>query len=335
MTRLTLILGACAVTIAFFVSCNSLSHRVLTSDSTSESVYETVNAVPQFAQDDTHFLLYWSVWRRLSNQERLTLGNRAGVILSERDISWTMIDCQSRIQLNSNGEKIWYRDEVEYDADGKVKPIKEATRKDYRYFNMINLNSQHLRGTGPYEAPKKRRGETFDEWDIRRHKAYLEWEQKSWAKGTSGQMILRAEHRLHLKQDVSGDSSWIENQDYPKATGELLDWITKLSPKRWPIYYDERAHKPHQFKQPPSWQLGNIAISRHLFRMRFTWNWCSTSEPVKAELFFPKGELLPPGPNRPGRTDSGQTQIKMSEVDWIETEQAADAPSKAGNSIAF
>ena len=302
----------------FLLSCNSLSLRSVNSEPNETSVYETVNAVPQYADDDTHFLLYWSVWRHLSNQERQSLGNKAGALLSERDIRWEMVDCQTHQTLNSSGERFWYRDDLEYDAEGKVKPIPEAPRKDYRYFNMINLNSQHLRGAGPYIAPKKLRGETMDQWDVRRHKAYLEWEKKSWAKGTSGQVIVNAEHRLHTQQDISEDSGWLNPQDYSKATGEILEWITKLSSKRWPIYFDERAHKPHQFKEPKSWQLGEKAISRHKFRMRFTWNWCTTNEPVQVEIFFPKGEMPPPGPNRPGRPNGGKTSIKISEIDWPE-----------------
>jgi hypothetical protein len=307
------------LTILILVSCHSLSPRSVNSEPSEPPIYETVNSFPQFADDDTHFLLYWSVWRHLSNQERQTLGVKPGVLLSERDLSWTVIDCQTQETIKSDGERIWYRDDLDYDAQGKVKPILEATRKDYRYLNMINLNSQHLRGAGPYIAPKKLRGESLDEWDNRRHKAYLEWEKKSWAKGTSGQVIVKAEHRLHSKQDVSEDNGWINPQDYPKATGEVLEWITKLSSKRWPIYFDERAHKPHQFKEPKSWQTGDKAISNHKFRMRFNWNWCSTSEPVKVEIFFPKGEMPPPGPNRPGRSDSGEKPIKISEIEWPET----------------
>lgn len=320
MFRFFLKLAFPVISFLLFLSCSSLSPRSVNSETNEVPIYETVNSVPQFADDETHFLLYWSVWRHLSNQERQTLGNKSGVLLSERDISWTMVDCQTHENLNSNGERVWYRDDIDFDSDGKVKPIKEATRKDYRYLNMINLNSQHLRGAGPYIAPKKLRGETLEEWDVRRHKAYVEWEKKSGARGTSGQIILKAEHRLHAKQDISEDTAWLENQDYLKASGELLEWITKLSPKQWPIYYDERAHKPHQFKEPKSWQIGNKAISRHKFRMRMTWNWCVTSEPVKVELFFPKGELPPPGPNRPGRPDSGQKLIKINEVDWPDSD---------------
>jgi hypothetical protein len=308
--------------ILLVTSCNSLSPREVTSEPNELPIYETVNSVPQFADDETHFLLYWSVWRHLSKQERQTLGDKPGVLLSERDISWTMVDCNTHENIHSNGEKVWYRDEIDYDAEGKVKPIKEATRKDYRYLNMINLNSQHLRGAGPYIAPKKIQGETLEEWDVRRHKAYLDWEKRSWAKGTRGQVLLKAEHRLYAKQQISEDSGWINPQDYPKATGELLDWITRLSPKRWPIYYDERAHKPHQFKEPKIWLGNNKAISRHQFRMRFTWNWCDTTKPVQVELFFPKGEIPPPGPNRPGRTDSGEKTIKINEVEWPETNLA-------------
>lgn len=319
MVRLFLKFTSKAFLLLVAVSCASPSHRTVNSDSNDPAVYETVNSIPQFADDDTHFLFYWSVWRHLSNQERQTLGSRPGVLLSERDIQWTMIDCQTHETLNSTGEKVWYRDDIDYDSDGKVKPIIEAPRKDYRYLNMINLNSQHLRGAGPYVAPKKLREETLEEWDLRRHKAYLEWEKKSWAKGTSGQIVVRAEHRLHAKQDISDDTAWINPQDYPKASGEILEWITKLSSRRWPIYFDERAHKPHQFKEPKSWQKVSKPISRHKFRMRLTWNWCATSEPVKVEVFFPKGEIPPPGPNRPGRTDSGQKPIKINEIDWPET----------------
>lgn len=305
--------------IFLLISCHSLSPRAVTSESNEMPIYETVNSLPQFADDDTHFLLYWSVWRRLSNQEKQALGNKAGALLSERDIRWTVVDCQTHSTLNSAGEQIWYLDDIDFNTEGKVKPIIEAPRIDYRYLNMINLNSQHLRGAGPFIAPKKLREETVDEWNNRRHKAYLEWEKKSWAKGTRGEVIMKAEHRLHTKESVLEDRSWVNPQDYPKATGEILDWITKLSSRRWPIYFDERAHKPHQFTEPKSWHSGNQAISHNKFRMRFSWNWCNAAEPVQVEIFFPRGEMPPPGPNRPGRTDSGQKSIKITEIEWPET----------------
>ena len=89
------------------------------------NTYETVNSVPQFADDEDHFLLYWAIWRQLSSDERAALGTSDGAILSQRNISWTVSDCQTDKQLNKDGENIWYLDQLTFDANGQLKPIKE------------------------------------------------------------------------------------------------------------------------------------------------------------------------------------------------------------------
>lgn len=280
------------------------------------NTYETVNSVPQFADDEDHFLLYWAIWRQLSSDERVALGTSEGAILSQRNISWTVSDCQTDKQINKDGENIWYLDQLTFDANGQIKSIKEATRPGYRYFNMLNLNSQHLRGAGPFDSPKKLRGEKMEDWDKRRHKAFLEWLDKSWAKGTKGEVVLLADHRLVVANKLISADAWIKPEDYPKLTGPLLETITKYSPSRWPVFFDERAHKPHMFSEPKSWQQADRSISSRKFRMRLKWDWCNVSAPVVAELFVPRGEMPPPGPNRAGRSDSGQKSIKVNEIDW-------------------
>jgi len=278
--------------------------------------YETVNSVPQFADDEDHFLVYWAIWRQLSSDERTALGPSGGDILSERNLSWTVNDCKTGEQINKDGEDIWYLDQIEFDANGQMKPIKEAPRPGYRYFNMLNINSQHLRGGGPFNSPKKLPGEKMEDWDARRHKAFLEWQEKSWAKGTKGDIELLADHRMLAAKELTSNDPWIKPEDYPKLTGSLLDTITKYSPSRWPVFYDERAHKPHMFTVPKSWPQFDKLISRRQFRMRLHWDWCNVNAPVKAEIFVPRGEMPPAGPNRPGRSDSGQRAIQVNEIDW-------------------
>jgi hypothetical protein len=310
------------IILTFTISATSCKTS-LASSSTKElesnpfNAYETVNAEPQFADNDDHFLMYWAVWRQLSPSEKLALGNPLkGAILSYRDIYWTVTDCNSDNNINMDGEQVWFIDRLETGDDGLVKPIKEAPRKDYRYFAMLNLNSQHLRGAGPWNGPKKERGETMEQWDMRRHKAYLAWLHGSWAKGTRGQLHMKAEHRLYNADQLLPEDKWIEPKDYPHLTGNALQLITKYSPRQWPVYFDERAHKPHSFTEPQTWLTSENTISKHQFRMRFDWNWCDVSKPVVAEIFVPKGELPPPGPNRPGRSDHGERKIKVTEIDW-------------------
>lgn len=297
-------------------SCQSISsNRKVSEIAEVGSPYETVNVVPQFADDNTHFLLYWAIWRGLTEQEKSILNGNEGFILSLRDISWTVNDCQSDSLIHADGEKVWYLDELKWDAQGSVVPIKEAPRNGYRYFNLLNINSQHLRGAGAFKGPKKQKGEKMEDWDKRRHRAYLEWLKKSWVKNTKGSIFLRAEHKLFSKQVSMNQDPWIDPKDYPKLTGDLLDKITKYSPSRWPVNFDERAHKPHLFNEPKAWQDPR-SISNHHFRAQLIWNWCNPDEPVVTELRVAKGELPPPGPNRPGRPSSGQTKIKVTEVDW-------------------
>lgn len=280
------------------------------------NTYETVNYEPQFADGDDHFLFYWAVWRQLSPAERDQLGPELGMIISQRDIYWSVDDCTTGARLNMDGENIWYRDDLKLNQDGNITPIKEAPRAGYRYFVMANINSQHLRGAGPWIGPKKERGETMEQWDQRRHKAYLEWLGRSWAKGTRGQINLTSTHRLFKQMDLVASDAWISPKDYPQVTGEALQLITKYSPKQWPVYFDERAHKPHMFSEPQTWKKTSEVVSEKQFRMRLDWNWCEPSKPVQVEVFVPKGELPPGGPNRPGRSDSGQRKIKITEINW-------------------
>lgn len=309
-----LIIWSAAIMVSF-ATCKTTSPKAVLKDAVSESFqsYETVNTEPQFADDDEHFMVYWAVWRQLSPQEYEAIATKPGAILSQRDIYWSVDDCKTGSRLHMDGETVWYNDELTKGADGLVTPIKEAPRPGHKYFVMLNLNSQHLRGAGPWVGPKKERGETAEAWDQRRHKAYLEWLKRSWAKGTKGQVNLVAEHRLYPKDSLSQTDSWISPKDYPQLKGEQLQLVTKYSPKQWPIYFDERAHKPHSFAEPASWRNGQSFISPRKFRMRLDWNWCDTEKPVNVEIFVPRGEMPPGGPNRPGRSDSGQRKIKILE----------------------
>ena len=281
----------------------------------SSSLYETVNSVPQFADGENHFLFYWAVWRSLLDLEKESLKEEPGGLISQRNIFWQMQDCNTGHTLHQDGENIWYLDKIAFDTNGLMIPIKEAPRKGFLYFNMMNINSQHLRGAGPFKSPKKIRGETMDAWDKRRHLAFLDWLGKSWAKNSKGFIQVQADHRLFSQSQLNSEDSWISPKDYPKLTGRLLEIITRLSPKGWPVFFDERAHKAHLFDEPKVWQRKDF-ISQNRFRMKLVWDWCNPNEPVKVEVLVPKGELPSPGPNRPGRTDSGSKTILIKEIDW-------------------
>ncbi|MFM8270397.1 MAG: hypothetical protein ACKN9V_09440 [Pseudomonadota bacterium] len=302
--------------LSLITGCQSPFHRQAASELDSPiGPYETVNSVPQFAAGEDHFLFYWAIWRGIAEAEKAALNGGEGALLSMRDISWQMQDCSSGALIHSDKERVWYFDDLRFNPQGEIIPIKEANRLGYRYINMMNINSQHLRGAGPFKAPKKNRGEKMEDWDKRRHAAFLEWLHKSWAKNSRGSIWLNAQHKLFSKQHLTEKDPWIEPRDYPKLSGNLLEMITKLSSSRWPIHFDERAHKPHLFEEPKSWTNPQV-ISKNQFRMRLDWNWCDPSQQVKVELFVPRGEMPPPGPNRPGRTDSGKNSIKVTEIDW-------------------
>lgn len=302
------------------IGCKTSNSTSSYSDSKSthqNNIYETVNGEPQYAGNDDHFMVYWAIWRQLSADEQEALGSTTdGVILSLRDIYWTTTDCVSNQHINMDGETVWYLDQLTLGEDQLIKPIKEAPRAGFRYFSMLNLNSQHLRGSGPWVGPKKERGETMEQWDLRRHKAYLEWLHRSWAKGTKGQLFLTAEHRLYASEKLSPADQWIDPKDYPQLTGEPLQLVSKYSPRQWPIHFDERAHKPHLFSEPVSWRNPQDALSTHSFRLRLDWNWCDEVGPVKTEIFVPQGMMPPPGPNRVGRSGGSEQKIKVTEIQW-------------------
>lgn len=298
--------------ILFLLGCQALhSPRKLN----SSSLYETVNSVPQFADGENHFLFYWAVWRAISEMEKEALKEEPGGLVSQRHIFWQMLDCKTDQIIHQDGENIWYLDRIVFDKNGFLVPIKEAPRKGFLYFNMMNINSQHLRGVGAFKSPKKIRGETMEAWDKRRHVAFLDWLGRSWAKNSKGFIQVNADHRLFSQSQMSSEDAWISPIDYPKLTDRLLEIITRLSPKGWPIFFDERAHKSHLFEEPKTWQRKDF-ISQNRFRMKLVWDWCNSNEPVKVEVLVPKGELPPPGPNRPGRTDSGSRTVLIKEIDW-------------------
>ncbi len=316
---LTVVIFVPVLLVVGLTGCRTSDQSGNLKDSVSVSnAYETVNAVPQFSYDDNHFLMYWAVWRSLSVEERAILGPNKGAILSERNISWTVHDCSTGAQINKDGEDVWYLDQIDFADDGQVIPIKEATRPGFRYFTMLNLNSQHLRGVGAYVAPQKIPGEKTADWDVRRRMAFQDWLSRSRAKGTEGELVVIGEHRLYLEKDLEGADEWMHFADYPAIPQPMFDKIDKYAPRHWPIYYDERAHKPHTFSEPKSWRLNDKVVSRHKLRMRLRWDGCNESESVKVEIFMPKGELPPAGPNRPGRPDAGQNPIKVTEIDWPE-----------------
>lgn len=196
-------------------------------------------------------------------------------------------------------------------------PVLEAPRADYRYFSMITLSSRYLRGLGAFAKPSRHANESREQYSARNAKAYAEWLERASPRKSRGSVVIEATHFLLKEISAAQASSFYTIEDYASLPTLLSKKLARFAPDQWPIYYDERAHKPHSIDEP--FQLheneANI-VTKNRFRMRMNWDWCDDSQGVRAEVMVGRGELPPAGPNRPGRSDSGSQDIEINEIDW-------------------
>ena len=131
------------------------------------------------------------------------------------------------------------------------------------------------------------------------------------AVGTYGTVEIKAEHRVQILSPDFDESAFVTISDYNKPELPLYPRFAPYAPRGWPVYYDERAHKPHHLDRPASWDLP--AVSDKEFSMKFGWNWCE--DKLQAKVYVGRDSLPTPGPNRPGRTDSGNQSIEIIYTD--------------------
>jgi hypothetical protein len=247
--------------------------------------FETVNYEPQLTTaGPTNFNVYWGVWRTLTAAEREVLRRERGSrLFSNRRISWRTVRCDDGSLVNADSEDVWYLDPIRFDAAGKIEPIPEARRPDYLYFSLINMNGMKLVG------PK---GITI--------------------KGLRGEIDLDARFFLFAGSQAPSAAGFLDLRAFEKSQDPLNQaFFAKAHPYRWPVFYDERAHKEHSLQPPTDFAAQEPrALSRDHLRMKLVWESCDGSS-IGMEGLVPGGVLPVGGPNRPGREDRGTGMLPI------------------------
>jgi hypothetical protein len=184
--------------------------------------------------------------------------------------------------VDEGSEELWFLDELILDADGRLEPVAEASRSDYRYFSLLNLRGVKLAGA-----------------------------QGTSLRGMRGQVRLSSRFLLWALSDAPQDRGFLSLRQF-RESPDLRNqrFFEQANPGRWPIFYDERAHKPHSLDAPVDLQERlSAALSEDHFEMTLDWSSCS-GEQVQIEAGVPAEGIPPPGPNRPGRDDQGAEKIQ-------------------------
>ncbi len=255
--------------------------------------YSTVNGLPQLASDADHFSFYWSVWRDWKNKEK-------EMLVSERSLNWELRSCDTKETVSQKAERFWYLD---------VDTIAEANWSGHLYLNLINFNSLFAKTHSPYLSLKRLPNESLHEYQKRNSEAYQKWRASLSMRGHYGVIHINADHRLVPTLSAEESAEFIRTTQYENPSQLLFEKFLPYKSDRWPVYFDERAHKPHAIEKPSIWEKN--FISQTVFVARLDWNACD--EKIKATFVVPKGGLPAPGPNRPGRPTSNTNTLTIRE----------------------
>ncbi len=247
--------------------------------------FETVNYEPQLTvSGPDNFHVYWGVWRTLTAGEREELRRERGSrLFSNRTIAWKTFRCDDDSLVNADQENLWFVDPIHFGTGGRITPIPEARRPDYRYFSLINMNGMKLAG------PKS-----------------------TTIKGLRGEIELDARLFLFAGRHAPSDSQFHDLRTFEKSSNPVhQEFFKKTNPYRWPVFYDERAHKDHSLEAPADFTtLEPLALSRDRLRMKIVWESCD-GRAIGIEGLVPEGIIPVGGPNRPGREDRGQGPLPI------------------------
>ncbi len=278
-----------------------------------------VNGKPQFNITENFFALYVGVWRGFDFEE-VEAVKKGAALISQRQVKWQVLKCDSDEVSHEDQELIWTFDELKLDEEGQVLPVFEAWRPGFRYFSLVNLHGLHLRGVGDFKRPRRQPHETSEEFSKRIEVEKAHWWNAASPKATRGTVDIQLEMRLiEGSFDIELAQQFIRFEDYKtiaEASPQMREIFVRTAPSRWPVSYDERAHKPHSFFEPDLWRNSSHQNLRSdVLKARLEWNWCQTEKPLVARILVPRGGVLPPGPNRSGRTDHGPATIEVVETE--------------------
>jgi len=248
------------------------------------ATYLTVNRKPQISLEADAFQFYWALWRTLTPAERAVLQpTGGGHLYGLRQLVWRARGCEPKARWKENSETLWTWDEIRFQANGEIQPLREAPWSDHLYFVQANFNSRHARGL---------------------------W----------GELVIRSEHRVLPRDAAPLPLDFTTIDDYRPGHPDYEEFMGRLHPIRWPVYYDERAHKPHSIHLPQAWERKKPApLSVSVLEMRLIWDGCTEPGKMKVKALFPPGGLPAAGPNRFGRDeDSGRDSLFIEETsDWL------------------
>lgn len=201
--------------------------------------------------------------------------------MSRRDISWQTFDCRTKALINKNSETFWFYDKIELNQRNQVMPIREALRPDYRYLSLLNFNGWNART--PPGSPL----------------------------GAYGTISVESHQKL-FKTDTDAPIDAGEFSTLNDDAQQETDRIARYDPKIWPIFYDERSHKPHSEREPLAWISAAPMVAENTLRGKIEWDGCDGKQ-IKAVMTVPPGGMPAAGPNRPGRDDHGTDKMEVVE----------------------
>lgn len=284
-----------------------------------EGNWETVNSVPQLSVDQDQFYFYWGLWRKLTTAERQaiqssepdTKSRASGSIVSRRSIAWTVHDCATSALLTGDHEDFYFLDPLEFDDAGELVPLREAYRSGWRYFSLANFDSTFARTDLPPPSLPRLAGERVSDWRERTLETTNAWKKLQSRRGQRGEIRIHSKHRVYASPVAGNTRDFVSFFDYRTADTVFMGGLfARFNPARWPVFYDERAHKLHSVQEPTLWRE-RAPLSENEFEGVLTWNWCDRQSTVTAVFESVRGDLPPPGPNRPGRTDSGNAVLEI------------------------
>lgn len=271
------------------------------------SDFSFVGSGPQLAHTDEQFSAYLGIWRPIRDGQFQAVGvGRPGSLLSKRDVAWTVQPCNGSASFQSS-ESLWYRDKLAFDESGDLIPIPEAGRKGYLYFSMMHFNSMHAKLLGRFSPPDRGAGESSAEFAVRRSAALRAWRKDVAAVGTSGEVRVVSTQRVYANSEelLDEDQVFMTVDDYRREGAPFFSLMDFMRPERWPVVYDERAHKLHSVLEPKVW-ASHSAVDEKTISFTLKWNWCDASA-IRAELEVPRGQDIAPDVNRYGRSAGPQS----------------------------
>jgi len=266
--------------------------------------FEHVSNAPRALHDEDRFAVYWAVWRSSSAEEQNAFREREGVLVHHRKIEWDTRSCGGQGEgrkLSQDGEEFWFADKIQFDEEAKLITIPEAGRADHSYHVLLNANSLYLKHQKAFQKPARIFGEGGVAFQKRVAISYREYIKNQTLRFTKGRITVTSEFESLFQSELVANFRSLRDFQNDKNFQDILE---KFHPKHWPIFYDERAHKNHQFEEALIKENAEI-FSKDFLKGTVEWDWCEESQVPQLTFYNESEESISPGPNRGGREAIG------------------------------